>query len=195
MSKSSLTAQKRNSSLNPRQLRSSGKIPATIYGHGMESVSIELDVKEFVNTYKKDKNAIFSLNLGNESFDSIVKKVQKKSLKDDILNVEFQRISTGEKIKMVIPIKITGESKAVKEGGSLTINLTEIEVDCLPSNIPSSITVDISQLEKLEDAITIKTINYPAGVHPIFSPDMVVVKVGALKSAGTAEEGQAATAE
>jgi len=179
MAKSNLTAQERNDSLNPRQLRRSGKIPATLYGKDSESLSLELDTKEFAHTYKKDKNAIFSINVGKKSYDSVVKKVQTKTLKDEILNVEFQKVRKGDKIKMVIPIELIEESPAVKSGGNLITNLTELEVECLPGDIPSSLQIDLSKFENFDDSITIEELNYPKGVEPTGSPETVVVRVSA----------------
>jgi len=193
MAKSSLTAQTRKDSKNPRELRRSGKVPATLYGKGMESLSLELDAKEFFNTYKKDKNAIFSLNIDKENFDSVVKKVQMKSMKNDILNVEFQQIRSDAKLKMVIPVEIIGESPAVKAGGTLTANLTKIEVECLPADIPSLIQIDISGFENFEDSITVGEVSYPEGVQPTLNAESVVIKVSAPAAAeeefAAAEEG------
>ena len=198
MAKSELTAQKRNESLNPRQIRSSGKIPATLYGQGMESLSLELNNKEFALAYKKDKNAIFSLKIGEESFESIIKHVQTKTLKDDILNIEFQKIRSDAKIKMIIPVEIIGESSAVKEGGILTTNLSKIEVECLPADIPHSIKIDISCLKNYEDSLTVGELNYPEGVHPIENKETLVVKISVPEEEEVvvSEEGtETATAE
>lgn len=193
MAKSSLTAQKRDESLNPRELRREGKVPATLYGKGMESLSLELNAKEFYTTYKKDKNAIFSLKIDKEDFDSVVKKVQMKSMKNDILNVEFQRVRSDATLKMVIPVEIIGESPAVKAGGILNTNLTKIEVECLPADIPSIIQIDISSFKNYEDSLTIGEVKYPEGVQPTANVDAIVVKVSAPSTATAgeaAEEGE-----
>lgn len=181
MSKSQLAAEKRNNDLNPRQLRSSGKVPATLYGKGMDSISLELDLKNFANAYKKDKNAIFELRVDNQAFSTIVKRVQVQYTNDSILNVEFQQIRENEVVRMTVPIEILGKSPAVVAGGDLIINYTEMEVECLPADIPHSIKIDISGLEKLEDSITVSEVNYPKGVRSIETADDIVVKVAAPK--------------
>lgn len=188
MAKSQLTAKKRNNSLNPRQLRSSGKVPATLYGRGMESISIEVDTKEFTNTYKKDKYAIFELNIENKTFNSIVKKVQKKPTGDNVLNIEFLHIREDETVKITVPIKITGESPAVKAGAELSVNLTEMEVECLPADMPNAIELDISKLENYEDFITVEQINYPEGVKSLLNPDVAVVRASVPKAPEETEE-------
>ncbi len=201
MSKSALTAKKRDNSKNPRQLRSSGKLPATLYGKDTESISLELDAKEFAIAYKKDKNAIFTLSIDKDSYDSIVKKVQRETLKDSLLNVEFQRIRSDATVKMIVPLEIVGVSPAVKAGGTLSSDLTEIEVECLPANIPSIIQVDISVLENLDESITLADVKYPQGVQPTGTPETPVLRVSAPTSAEpevSEEEGAeavAATAE
>ncbi|NLF83865.1 MAG: 50S ribosomal protein L25 [Candidatus Gastranaerophilales bacterium] len=188
MAQNTLTAEKRNNSQTPNQLRSNGKVPATVYGKGMESISIEVDNKDFATKYKKDKNAIFKLTIGKEALDSIVKKVQYSNVKQDILHVEFQRIISDEKIKVVVPVELVGTSLAVKGGGSLVHNMSEIEVECLPADIPHGIKVDISKLANLEDTITIGDVEFPAGVKPTHSSDLVVVKVTAASTVETVEE-------
>ncbi len=200
MSKNTFTAKKRDNSQNPRQLRRNGKIPATLYGKDSESLSLEIDAREFTSAYKLDKNAIFAIKIGKDSFDSIVKKVQTKNVKDDILNVEFQKIRSDAAIKMVIPVEITGESPAVKAGGNLITSLTEIEVECLPKDIPSEIKIDISSIENLDESITIGDVKYPAGVKPTGSEDTVVLRISSpeaeVSEEGAAEEvSEAAAAE
>ncbi len=193
MAKNTFIAQERNDSLNPRQLRSSGKLPATLYGKDSESLSLELDTREFINAYKKDKNAIFTIKVGKESFDSVIKKVQIKTVKDDILNVEFQKIRSDAKIKMIIPVEVTGESPAVKAGGNLITNLTEIEVECLPANIPSVIQIDISHIENMDEAISLSDVKFPEGVEPTGSPDTAVLRVSSPAEVETTQEEAAET--
>lgn len=183
MAKSTISAKERNDSLNPRQLRSSGKLPATLYGKGSDSLSIELDGKEFIQAYKKDKNAIFTIKLGKESFDSIVKRVHSKTLKEEILNIEFQKVRSDAKIKMVIPVETEGDSPAVKQGGNLITNLTEIEVECFPADIPSVISIDISGIENMDEAITLADVKFPESVEPTGSPDTIVLRVSSPEAA------------
>ena len=177
-----LNAKKRDTALNPRQVRAEGLVPATIYGGGMDSVSIQMDVKDFIAAYRKDKNAIFELKVEKEAYKAVVKKVQIDPVSDKVLNVEFQRIQTDQKVKMVIPIETFGDSAAIKAGGVLVSNISVIEVECLPSNIPSTIKVDISTLENYEDSLTIQQIEFPEGVQPLGNLETIAVKVAAPKA-------------
>ena len=195
MSKGNLNTTKRDFSINPRKLRRSGKVPATLYGKGMESISMEFDINEFVSIYKKDKNAIFEIKANKETFTAIVKKVQIKPVNDKILHVEFQKISADALIKITVAVEIIGESPAIKAGGDMMVSFAEMEVECLPADIPSSIKVDISGIENLEDSILVSEVNYPKGVRPLVDTNAIVVKVSAPKAAEeeiTAVEGEGA---
>lgn len=194
MANSQLQAKKRNNSINPRQLRSSGKLPATLYGKEMESISIELDTKDFIATYKKDKFAVFELNVDNKNYSAVVKKVQIKPTTDAYLNVEFQHVKADVAIKMTVPVKIVGKSPAVKSGGDLVVNFSEMEIECLPANIPHSIDVDITVLVEYEDSITVSDVVYPKGVKSLETPDALVVKVSTPKTAEQIEAEEAAHA-
>jgi len=181
----SIPAEQRDFSINVRKLRASGKIPATIYAQGTENLSVQVDAKSFIKIYKNDKTAIFNLQIGNDSHKALVKKVQYDSLSDSINNIEFNRIVTDQKVKIIVPVEIVGESPAVKAGGVVWNPVTEIEVECLPQNIPSSVKVDISDLKNIEDAFRVGEIKYPDGVNPASGQESVVVKINP-KTAGLA---------
>lgn len=181
MAKSELKAEKRDFSNNPRELRRKGKLPATLYGKGIDSISLQMDAKSFINAYKQDKYAIFVINLGNETHDTIVKNLQTTSTDDNILNIEFLRVSADTQVRITVPVETRGESPAVKAGGELVTNLLEMEVECLPSDMPHVIEVDISVMQKYDDSITVQDVKYPKGVRPIANPDTVVARVAAPK--------------
>jgi len=177
-----INAMKRDTTLNPRQVRAEGLVTATIYGSGMDSISIQLNVKEFMAAYKKDKNAIFELKMETDAHKAIVKKVQIDPVSDKVLNIEFQRIKADQKVKVIVPFETFGESAALKAGGSLISNISVVEVECLPSNIPSTIKVDISKLVNYEDSLTIQQIEFPEGVQPVGNTETIAVKVAAPKA-------------
>lgn len=83
--------QKRDFSLNPRQLRSEGFIPATIYGKAMDSVSVQLETRSFSNTYRNNKESNFELTVDGQKYNTVVKNVQKRATTDQILSVEFHK--------------------------------------------------------------------------------------------------------
>lgn len=183
MSQNLIDSKKRDMELNPRQLRMQGLVPATVYGKAEESISVQLNSKEFMIAYKKDKNSIFSLKMESATIKAIVKKVQVEATTDKVLNVEFQRIKDAEKIKVVVNFETVGDSPAVKAGASITMSMSSVEVECLPGDIPHSISVDISKLVNYEDVLTIAEIDFPNGVSPLVNTDSLVVKVNAPKEA------------
>ena len=174
---------KRDIELNPRQIRDKGLVPATIYGSGMESVSIQLDAKEFMTSYKKDKNAIFDLKMGKETYSAIVKQVQAEAVSGKVLNVEFQQINKDKKVRVVVPVETVGDSPAVKAGGNLVLNISALEVECLPADIPSTIKVDISVLANFGQTLALKQIQFPETVIPTGSMENIVVKINTPRAA------------
>ena len=92
MSKVTFEAEAKNEELNPRQLRASGKLPATIYGKGMDSVSIQLDAHTFLNTYKNNKEAVYELSLAGKKYNAVVQNLQRNYATNQELNVEFKLV-------------------------------------------------------------------------------------------------------
>jgi len=172
-----ISVEKRDFSVNTRQLRASGKTPATVYGHNFKNLSIQLDAKSFINIYKKDRTAIFDLHLEGETYKALVKKVQYDNISSEIFNIEFNTVKADEKVKITVPVEIIGESPAAKAGGIVWNPITEVEVECLPKDIPTSVKVDISKLENIEDAFRVGEIKYPAGVNAASGYESVVVKI------------------
>jgi large subunit ribosomal protein L25 len=177
-----INATKRDTELNPRQIREKGLVPATIYGKGMDSVSTQLDCKEFMIAYRKDKNAIFEIKIEKETYKALVKKVQSEAVSGKVLNVEFQRVLDDQKVRIIVPIETTGTSEAVKAGGMLVYNLSEVKVECLPTHIPSSVKLDIAKLANFGETVSIADIDFPEGVAPIGTTDVVAIKVKAPKA-------------
>jgi len=183
---------KRDFSKNPRRLRAEGKIPATIYGHNFDSISVEVDAKSFTLAFKADKTSILELVSDKETYSVLVKNAHQHPTKDDVLNIEFYRVKTDEKLKVNVPIVFINEAPGVKtEGGVLLHNIDDIDVECLPKDIPHKIEIDLSVLEKLEDTITIADLKLPKGVTALQTQDTVLVKVTSPK----AQESAAAASE
>lgn len=84
--------EKRDESLNPRQVRATGKLPATVYGKGMESVSVQLDKRNFVNIYKKNKEAVYELKTADNSYKTVVQNFQYNYSTQEELHIEFKLV-------------------------------------------------------------------------------------------------------
>lgn len=149
-----------------QSIREEGNIPGGIYGlHG--NFSITLNKKSFLKTFKEAKyTGIIKLDIEGREHNVLVQEIQKHPVTDEILNVSFHEISLTQKVKAEVPFEFVGEAPAVKTYQGVVIeNLHEIEVECLPTHIPKSIEIDISNLNEIGDNILLKDIKLPHGVE------------------------------
>ena len=169
-----------------KKIRSAKAIPAIIYGSGIKSTPIEVTSDDFSRVIhtKAGENVIIQLTVaGAKNFEKtvVIKEIQHDPVTDAIQHVDFNVISLTEKIKVNVPLHTKGEPAGVKEGGVLDVVHHEIEIECLPTDIPERLEADISVL-KIGEAIHIKEIKFPKGVVPQLSEDEVVVAIHAPKA-------------
>jgi len=138
-------------------LRQESKIPAVIYGHGVENKNLEVDYNKFEKIFKEaGENTIIELNIDGEKVNVLVADIQLDSVKNTYSHIDFHQIRMDEKVNTVVELKFIGESKAVKElGGVFVHNISELEVKCLPTDLIHEIEVDISKIETFEDVIKV----------------------------------------
>jgi len=168
-----------------KDLRRSGFIPAVIYKEGKESFAIKASHKEFFTLlhHHRLENAVINLRVKDDKKQKarscLVKEIQYDPVHGDVVHVDFNEISLTKVIKVNVPVVAKGESVGVKQdGGSLEHILWEVEVECLPTEIPQNIEVDVSNL-KIGDAIHIKDMVFPANVKVLNAPEAVVLSVAA----------------
>jgi large subunit ribosomal protein L25 len=162
-------------SLKARKHRVSGLIPAILYGHKQESMMFLLNEKEFstaLNTEAKMVNLKWN---GSEEI-ALIKDVQFDTFGRKILHVDFVRIALTEKVTTHVPVVLYGTSQGVKEGGILDHALKEIEIECLPTEIPKNIRINISELA-IGNTIHISDLELPANAKVLGNPDAIVVSV------------------
>ena len=162
-------------SLKARKHRVSGLIPAILYGHKQESMMFLLNEKEFstaLNTEAKMVNLKWN---GSEEI-ALIKDVQFDTFGKKILHVDFVRIALTEKVTTHVPVVLYGTSQGVKEGGILDHALKEIEIECLPTEIPKNIRINISELA-IGNTIHISDLELPANAKVLGNPDAIVVSV------------------
>jgi large subunit ribosomal protein L25 len=132
-----------------RRVRRDGKIPAVVYGAGKDSKSVSVDprhVSRILNS-ETGHNTIFDLTLSGESTKAMIVDWQYEPIKGKLLHIDLKRIAMDKALKVNVPIVLVGESAGVKqEGGIMEQMLREVEVECLPGDIPSHIDADVSQL-------------------------------------------------
>src|SRR6056297_4012087 len=145
------------------RLRRDGWIPAVIYG-AHESKSISVPQNEFEKKFHSvSENTIISLELGKKKYDVLVKDYQEDIIRGFITHIDFYEIEKGKILRTNIPVELIGVSPGVKEGGLLEERLHEIEVECLPQDIPETFKVNIDVLN-IGDTVHVSELDIPQGV-------------------------------
>jgi large subunit ribosomal protein L25 len=175
-----------------RRVRRAGRIPAVIYGHSGAALTIDLDALEFVNGVKGiSESTIVKVEIDGEEHDAFVKATQRNILSGQVLHVDFYEVKSDTMLRARVSIQIEGNPIGIREGGILETPLHDIEVECLPRNLPERIVVDISGLS-VNQSIHIRDIALGEGVKLISAGDQVVALVKfAKEESATGEEGAA----
>jgi len=134
-----------------RKMRASGKIPATLYGHKEEPVSLSVDEASLrAILHSRPESAIVDLSIQGKSdaaLNVIVRDVQRHPASGKLLHIDFQRINLDEKVRLEVQVTLSGDPKGVKEQGGILEHLTRsLNIMCLPSAIPESLDIDVSAL-------------------------------------------------
>ena len=132
-----------------RRVRVEGKIPAIVYGAGTDSTSVAVDSRQVLRILKSESghNTIFDLALDNDRVKAMIVDWQFEPIKGHLLHVDLLRIAMDKKLTVTVPVVLKGEALGVKtEGGILEQLLREVEIECLPADIPKSIEADVSHL-------------------------------------------------
>jgi large subunit ribosomal protein L25 len=158
------------------RLRKQGIIPSVIYGHN-EPVVISIDKKEFYTNFKTvSESTIITLKSKDKSYDVLVKDFQEDIIKEEITHIDFYEIERGKLLKTHVPVHLNGTAVGVKEGGILEALTHEIEIECLPKDLPHEIALDISDLN-VGDSIHISDIAEIEGVRFITPKEHVICAV------------------
>ena len=193
------------------ELRKSGMIPAVIYGKNVGSAAIAIELKALRKTLAKwGQNALINMKINEngeiKTYKALVKELQYDPVRRDLIHVDFHQISLKDKVHATVPIHLIGISPGVVAGGILTTPMRQIEVECLATEIPELIEIDISELE-IGDIMTISELSTTPEVKILAEPDAAVVAVtvadkpeeeeeeAAHDAAGEMEEGTATESE
>ncbi|HEY9077275.1 MAG TPA: 50S ribosomal protein L25 [Anaerolineaceae bacterium] len=162
-----------------KALRRQGLIPAVLYGHNLTPTPITLNAREATRLLSSlTKSSLVTINLGNEVHSALVREKQRNFIKGDLLHVDFQVVSLTEKIRTSVSLELVGTSPAVKDyNGVVVTNLTELEVECFPQDLPEHVRVDISKLVKIGDSILVRDVDLSDKVEVLADPDEVIVVV------------------
>ncbi len=161
-----------------KDLRNKGIVPANVYKSGEGALSLQVakeDLDEVLHT-KQGENVIITLNIiGGNAKDKtvVIKEVQRDPIKDHILHIDFNEISLTETLKVDVPLAPKGEPVGVKvDGGILEHVMWELQIECLPTDIPEKIEADVTNL-KVGEAIHIKDLQLPRGVKALNDPELI----------------------
>ena len=189
MEQKTLTANARKvfGSADSRRQRRDGKIPAVIYGHG-EPVGLLIDAHEFNTKFiTVSESTIINLQLDGKNHDVLIRDYQEDAISGAITHVDFYEIERGKALRTNVGLHLTGAAVGIREGGILESFVHELEVECLPKDLPGSIDLDITDLE-LGHSLHVRDLNVPSGVEILNSPDQVICTI-AHKRAEVEEEG------
>ena len=173
-----------------RRSRAGGRIPAVVYGAGKPNVPISVDRKALSDLFREGagENAIFLLKLAgsDQSRHAMIRELQRDPVSRKPLHIDFVRVLMDVKITVKVPIEIVGVARGVKtDQGILDVVTREIEIECLPTNIPAHLAVDVTELG-IGDAIRISELPAIEGVQIVDNPEKVVVARGAPDARGGA---------
>ncbi len=168
-----------------RRLRSQGRFPAVLYGHGKASISLTVEMsalEHLLKTSHAGLNTLIDLEGASEVRGRVVlvKELQRHPVAGTLVHADFFEIDTTERIQVSVPIRLTGNPAGVKLGGILEHTMRELELSCLPTAIPDSIEIDTSELE-MGDALHVSDLVLPEGVETAIDLSLSVVHVAVPK--------------
>jgi large subunit ribosomal protein L25 len=172
-----------------KRLRDSGKIPGVIYGHKQDVLPITLPKKETVGHLSHGAH-VFTLNLGGKAETALVKEVQYDHLGMEIIHVDFARVDLNERVTVTVPIELRGTPKGAADGGVLQQVMSDIEIECVVTDIPEVIKHSVADLA-LNSVLHISDLKLPAGAKPTHAPEQIVATVKAIVEAASEAEGTA----
>lgn len=162
-----------------RRLKNAGKVPAVLYGEGLQSVAIQLDrhTTELMLTHQAGHAAIFHVSVdGGKGVDAVIKSMQHDPTKGIVTHIDFMAVRANKPIHSTVPVHFVGESVGVKSGGVFTANIHTLDVESLPKDMPDNIEADISELE-VGTNLHVSALVAPAGVTILTDPDTVICAV------------------
>ena len=176
-----------------KRLRDSGFIPGVIYGHKEAVVPVTLPKKEVV-TYLDRGTFLFDLAVDGKSEKVLVKEVQYDHLGQEVMHVDFARVSLDEKVEITVPLELKGTPKGEAEGAVLQQIVMELEIECAVTDIPKEIVHNVADMEK-DSELRVRDLKLPPGVRALQDEDLILAMVKEIEEAAPAgaveEEGAA----
>lgn len=160
-----------------RNLRRQGRVPAVIYGKGLDNLLIHLDEAQMQRCLQEGgRTALLNLQVEGKTYRVMVREAQRDTIKGKLLHVDFVTVRLDEPVDTEVNIELEGEPKGVKEGGVLQVQLRSVTVRCLPNQIPNELVVDVSELE-IGDTVTLSALKLPEGVELLSETDEIIASI------------------
>ena len=173
-----------------RSMRRDGRVPAIIYGHAREPLSLSVPEREFTRLLERiaAENTVIELSIDGTMSRTLIREIQRHPVKRNVLHVDFQELVAGERVIVRIPIVLQGTPDGVRHSGGILSQITQ-ELECRvdPLNMPSNIVVDVTALT-IGHSIHVSEITIPEGVEVLDDPESTVAIVAAPKEGD--EEGE-----
>ena len=163
-----------------RRARAEGRVPAIVYGQGIDPVSISVDRREFVTALKTDAglNVLLNIDVDGSTTTALTREIQTDPVRGTLLHADFVKIDLKQEVEVEVPVHVVGDAPGVKEGGVLEHPLFTLHVRCLPTNVPESIEADISGLN-IGDVLRVSELSEGRDFHILNDPEAVVASVAA----------------
>ncbi|NLV16782.1 MAG: 50S ribosomal protein L25 [Syntrophomonadaceae bacterium] len=175
-----LECQKRevSSKGNLNKLRRQGLIPGVVYGRDISPVAVSVNYNDIFKIFRdRGTGGLYRLNLqGGDSVMALVRDVQKTPVTKEIIHIDFMKVVMGEVLTSLVPVIVTGEEDLIKQKAIIQIGLKEVDIECLPGDLPDSLTLDISDRE-IGDKVTVGELELPEGVRVLTDPETMVLVI------------------
>lgn len=174
-----------------KKLREQDMVPGIIYGKGVSPMPLAFRRAD-LNRVLRTKGGLYRLNIsGEKPAMALLREVQRKPMTGEIVHVDFMQVKMTEKITAPVPIVVVGEEELVKQGAILQAGLKEVEVECLPGDLPDSLQLDVSG-RRVGETVLVEDLQHPDGVRILTDPNAVALVIthparGAQETDETAE--------
>jgi large subunit ribosomal protein L25 len=179
-----------------RKLRAVGKVPAVLYGRGVDPVPVAVDRMSLMRAFKTEagRNVLIDLEVaGGDTHLTLARELQRDPVRGTILHVDFLKIARDVEIEVDVPIHVVGEAPGVKEGGVIEHHIWSVHLACLPGNVPERLDADISRMA-IGDMLRVADLQIPENVRILTAPDEAVLGVIVPQILKVEEEAPAAEA-
>lgn len=169
-----------------RALRRAGKIPINYYYHGEKNENFSIDKKAFYHAFHSGQH-VFQMMVNKEEVYAMIKALQYHPVTEEVIHLDLMRVRRGEKMVFTLPLIFEGESAGVAEGGILSQLINSVEIECLPTEVPENIIVDVTNLE-MNSVMTAADITIPEGMSLITPGETTIATIAPPRAEEEVEE-------